>query len=165
MGMTMPVTDDQKLGCGWKKANTLLARLIISMITVAQKAQRLSVHNPQANRSETSPTTRKMPARIPATALTVAPVMAYPLTIVPALLAAAMTATSAKIPKIRKNIPWIATSTAIIETPSGRLRGASIVVFCMCFSLYEIWTNLGRLDKLRRLHTASSILLAKKLGE
>src|SRR5256885_15558833 len=99
MGMIMPTTADQKLAWGWVKANTLLSRLIISMITVAQKAQRLSVHNPQARRSETSPTTRKTPARTPATILTVAPVMAYPLTVVPVLLAATMTATSARIPK------------------------------------------------------------------
>jgi hypothetical protein len=102
-----------------------------------QQAQRLSVHNPQANRSETSPTTRKTPERTPATMPTVAPVMAYPLTVIPALLVAAMTAASARIPKIRKIIPWIATKTAIIETPNGRLRGASIVTFCVCFALFE----------------------------
>src|SRR6266513_6398786 len=129
MGIIMPATIDQMLALGWVKANTLLTRLMTSMITVAQKAQRLRVHNPQANSSETSPTTRKTPERTPATILTVAPVMAYPLTVVPALLAATMTATSARIPKIRKNMPWIATRTAIIETPSGRLRGASIVAF------------------------------------
>src|SRR6266487_4101110 len=159
MGMIIPTAADQKLAWGWVKANTLLTRLIISMITVAQKAQRLSVHNPQANRSEISPTTRKTPERTPATILTVAPVIAYPLIVVPALLAAAMTATSARIPKIRKNMPWIATRTAIIETPTGRLRGVSIVVFCMCFYF------LGRLEKLGRLHKALSNLLARCRGE
>src|SRR6266516_7754101 len=138
MGIIMPATIDQMLALGWVKANTLLTRLMTSMITVAQKAQRLRVHNPQANSSETSPTTRKTAARTPATALTTMPVMGYPLTVVvPELLAAAMTATSASRPKTRKNMPWIASRIAIIETPSGRLRGASIVVFCMYFSFYE----------------------------